>query len=96
MLESASSIRRRLDYSLKPTANAPLVCSQSFPHLWKKLWKFITICASAQLFFRFLGVFCEGEARKSRQIWISGQSIRIRGLKIDHLMWRKLTEAGFC
>ena len=96
MLESASSIRRRLNHSLKPTANAPLVSSQSFPHLWKKLWKFITICASAQLFLRFLRVFCEGEARKSRQIWLSGQSIPVRALKIDQLMGRMLTEASFC
>jgi hypothetical protein len=38
-----------------------LVSSQSFPHLWKKLWKFLRISGKAQRFTQFSACFVEAK-----------------------------------
>jgi|SRR5215203_1443395 len=76
--------------------DAPLVSSQSFPHLWKKLWKIPEICATPQRFARFRRIYSRGEGRKSHEIGPFGQSLRVKARNIVHRGRRNLAEGLVC
>jgi hypothetical protein len=64
VLESASSFRAnipRINHLSRLAGDATpherLVSSQSFPHLWKKLWKILGISHKAQRFAQFSACF---------------------------------------
>ena len=79
-----------------PQPHARLVWSQSFPHLWKKLWKFLRIHVSAQLVPLFLGPFRASERRNPHEIGVFRPRARPRPLEIVHQRTRKSAEARIC
>jgi hypothetical protein len=72
-----------------------LVSSQSFPHLWKKLWKFQKIHACAQFLAGFFARSQEGEGGQGRKIDVFGVSIPLKARKTALPAGRKPTEADF-
>jgi hypothetical protein len=71
MLESGSSTRSR-----KPVArHARLVSSQSFPHLWKKLWKIHQIRDAAELAARVFTDFTRAKAAEAYFLGLPGDEM---------------------
>jgi hypothetical protein len=58
-----------------PVLAAALVSSQSFPHLWKKLWKFNWIRRPTTRFGAFCQLFPPGRSRNSAKNKVFSRSV---------------------
>ena len=65
-----------------------LVSSQSFPHLWKKLWKFQQIRGAARFPAGILADFGGGETRKGRKIGLSQDCVPVKAGKTGYVAGR--------